>query len=263
MSKNQQKNSSSTPLIFIGVVLAIAVIGGYWLYNTSAPANTIPVISNSAAANNNTPNLAANAPAGAPLGVNVAGSATAVVTVEEFADYQCGSCAQAHPILKEIKSIYGSRIKFIFRHYPLPGHDKSYDASVATEAAGLQGPAKFWQFQDLLFQNQHVWSRDPNFREIWLGYAKQIGLDVEKFKADMAGVGTKSRVDQDLQRGRGLGVSSTPTVFINDKPVHFQQINVAALRQLIDTELQAAPSTNKEADANVNTEAGNASSNSQ
>ncbi len=239
------------PLLIIGLVFVAAVIGAIYFYNsgTSSPATTAS--SNSTAARP-TPNMA-NAPAGAPIGVNMLGSQTAAVTVEEFADYQCGGCAAVHPVMKELASAYaGNRnFRFIYRHYPLaiPAHDKSFEASAATEAAGLQG--KFWQMQDQLFRNQAAWTANPNYRQIWSEYATNLGMDVQRFQADLAGIQTKNRVDADIQRGRALGVSSTPTVFVNGKPVPFSELNnIASLRRIVDAEIAAVAATQQSNSAN-------------
>lgn len=183
-----------------------------------------------------TPQVPANAPVGATP-PNLLGSPTASVTVEEFADFQCAACASVHTIMKNVQSAYGSRIKFVYRHFPLTQmHKNAYDASVAAEAAGQQG--KFWDMQNQLFSNQAAWSNSNTAREIFEGYAQNIGLDVEKFKTDMLGMATKSRVDADIQRGRALNVASTPTVYINGVSVPFAQLNIDALKGLIDAELQ-------------------------
>jgi protein-disulfide isomerase len=164
------------------------------------------------------------------------GSPTSSVTVEEFADFQCPTCGAMHPVLKEVQTSYGSKIKFIFRNFPLPMHDKSYDAAVAAEAAGMQG--KFWQMQDQLFSNQKAWSTQTPNNQIWLDYAEKIGLDIEKFKTDVAGIAAKSRVDQDVARAKALNVGSTPTVFVNGQMVPLEDFNAAGFRRIIDAELQ-------------------------
>lgn len=232
------------PLLIIGLVFVAAVIGAIYLYNSGSGSATSSTASSNATAARPTPNVA-NAPAGAPVGVNMLGSQTAAVTVEEFADYQCGGCAAVHPVMKELASAYaGNRnFRFIYRHYPLaiPAHDKSYEASVATEAAGLQG--KFWQMQDQLFRNQAAWTSSQNYRQIWSEYASNLGMDVQRFQADIAGIQTKNRVDADIQRGRALGVSSTPTVFVNGKPVPFSELNIASLRRIVDAEIAAVASS--------------------
>jgi protein-disulfide isomerase len=245
-----QKKSSNLPYVIILIVLAAIVFAVLWgtgiIGGGSSTGNKSVANTNSPnGANTARPGLPTTAPAGAPIGVNMLGSPTAAVTIEEFADFQCGACAQAHPVLKEIQAVYGSRIKFVFRHYPLQMHDKAFDAAVAVEAAGMQGSGKFWQMQDQLFRNQQAWATDTNYRETWTGYAQSIGLDIEKFKADTAGLPAKSRVEQDLQRARGLGVGSTPTVYVNGQSIPFPQLNVQTLRQVIDAEFQRAPSPNQ------------------
>lgn len=246
MSNGKKNNSnSSLPLIIIGLVLIAALAGAWWLFNRNTnPTRT--ATNTSGAANstaNRTPNNANNVLGAQPP--NLLGSPNATVTVEEFADFQCGACASVHPRVKELTSLYGSRIKFIFRNYPLaiPAHDKAYNAAVAAEAAGLQGSNKFWEMQNLLFTNQQVWTANPDYRRIWEGYASQIGLDVEKFKADMAGLNTKARVDADMQRGRALNLSSTPTIFVNGQSIPFEQMTVETMRQIIDAELFKAPAS--------------------
>ena len=249
--KETKKKSSGIPVVIIGLVLLVVIAGGFLFYRQSQPAarsSTTPAAS-TAASNQRPPLNMATAPSGAQP-PNALGSPTAAVTIEEFADFQCGSCAAAHPVLKEINSAYAGNknVRFVFRHYPLQAHDKAYDAAVAAEAAGLQGSSKFWQMQDQLFTNQHVWSNSPNYRDTFAEYAQKIGLDVEKFKADMSGMQAKTRVDQDLTRGRALQVSSTPTVIVNGRVVPYAEVTSAGLRRIVDAELQAstqAPASNK------------------
>jgi protein-disulfide isomerase len=236
MKNEQPKNNTAVPVIIIGLVL-VAVIGGAWyLYSQSKPAN------NSNVKPGATPVKATTVNPNAPLGANppnMLGSPTAAVTVEEFADFQCPTCGSTHPIMKEIQSTYGSKIRFIYREYPLPMHDKGYDAAVAAEAAGLQG--KFWAMQDQLFSNQQAWSNaNATYKQLWSDYAQKIGLDVQQWQNDVAGIAAKSRVDLDLQRGKALNVSSTPSIFINGELVPFPELNVAGIRKIIDAKLQEA-----------------------
>lgn len=240
--KNQpKKTNSATPLIIIGLVFVIAIGGGALLYRSS---NASKPKTNTNSANKTTAeNMPRTTSAIGAQPPNMLGSPTATVTIEEFADFQCGMCATKYPLTKEIISAYGPRIKFIFRNYPLSMHDKAYAAAVAAEAAGIQN--KFWDMQNQLFTNQASWSTASDFPRILEEYAQKIGLDVEKFKSDMAGIQAKQRVDKDMERGRGLGVGSTPSFFLNGKLIPFEQVESAALRQLIDAELQKAQSSNQ------------------
>jgi len=255
---------SNTPMLIIVGVALVAVLGGWWLYSSSKSAST------TTSSNNNSNQTAAKTPAtkapgippNAPAGANPpnqAGSQTAAVTIEEFADFQCGSCAATHPIMNEIKSTYGSRIRFIFRNYPLaiPAHDKSYEAAVAAEAAGLQG--KFWDLQNLLFNNQQAWTAAPTYKTIWKDYATKIGLDVAKWENDMAGLSAKSRVDADMARGKAIGVNSTPSIYINGNPVPFAEATVNGIRKIIDAELaNSNPAAAKAPEGNAAAPAANA-----
>jgi protein-disulfide isomerase len=224
---------------FISIV-AVAILAALFSACSSTPANKA---GNTTKAANTAPKvntIPPNAPPGAQP-PNQAGASTATVVLEEFADFQCGSCAIKHPVLNEIKSMYGSRIRFVFRNFPLDMHDKAYDAAVAADAAGLQG--KFWDMQNILFNNQTAWTTDANYKQTWKGYADKIGLDVAKWETDMLGIAAKARVDEDKKRGKAIGVTSTPTLFINGVDVPFAQMTKEGLKTLIDAELQKTAST--------------------
>ena len=216
----------NTKLLIAAAVCALAVACGSPTPNKNASANRTA---------NDKATIPANAPAGAQP-PNTLGSPTATVTLEEFADFQCPTCASVYPIMKNTVSAYGSRIKFTYHEFPLPMHKNGYDAAVAAEAAGMQG--KFWDMQNQLFTNQKAWADSQDVRTIFEEYAGKIGLDIEKFKTDMAGLATKKRVDDDLARGHALGVNSTPTIYLNGTALELGQMtNADALKQTIDAEL--------------------------
>ena len=235
--KNEPKANSGLPLVIIGLVFVAAIVGVYFLYNSSKETAKVKT----ANVNTNRTTAPVNAPPGAQP-PNMLGSPTASVTVEEFADFQCPSCGATHPAMKEIQQIYGSRIKFIFREFPLTMHDKAYDAAAAAEAAGMQGSDKFWAMHNLIYTNQKSWSVDPNYKQVFAGYAQQIGLDVAKFQTDSVGLPAKNRIDADMQRGRALNVSSTPTVLVNGQSIPYPEMNVQGMRQFIDAEIQKTQS---------------------
>ena len=231
----ENNNKSSLPVAIIGVVLLVALIGGWWFYNISK--------SNGAASNSNkttgTEKNWAEIMSKAPPGASPAwakGSPSAAVTIEEFADFQCPTCASMHPKVNEIRSAFGERVRIIFRQFPLTQtHPYAYDAACATEAAGMQG--KFWEMQNQIFNNQQSWSNSTDARKIFTDYAKTLGLDVTKFSDDMISLAVKNRVDADMQRGRAIGVGSTPAFYINGKPLGG---SLDMLRSTVEKALQEA-----------------------
>jgi protein-disulfide isomerase len=245
MSKKQQKPKSNFPMMIIGgVLLAAMIVGWYLLTRPQSPVASNTNQANSAPAAKKNSTIPANAPKGAQPPTQ-AGSPTAAVVLEEFADFQCGSCAAANPTMNEIKSIYGSKINFIFRNYPLSMHEKAYDAAVAAEAAGMQG--KFWDMQNLLFTNQAAWVRSDTHKQAFKEYAQRIGLDIAKYESDILGFAARARVEEDLKRGRAIGVDATPSLYINGNLVTFNDMrNIQTMRALIDAELAKA---NQPADA--------------
>jgi protein-disulfide isomerase len=238
MSKPQPKKSGGAPVIIIVLVAVVAAILGLVYWNSS---RTITPTRNTNTPVNATPRPVATANPNAPIGANppeFMGPQNAAVTVEEFADFQCPSCGAVHPAMKQIQGMFGSRVKFIFRNFPLPMHDKAYDAAIAAEAAGLQGSEKFWAMHNLLYTNQRIWSADPNYKATFKDYASKIGLDVDKWETDIAGMAARGRVDADIQRGKALNVNSTPTIYINGKSVAYEEMNVPTLQKMIKDELK-------------------------
>ena len=254
MDKKKEKQSG-IPLVVIGIVLVGAVVLFAWCSNS---ANNGPKGGTPTPAPTKTPVSNVNAPLGAQP-PNMLGSPNASVTVEEFGDFQCPTCGQMYPVLHEIQSMYGPRIKFVFRNYPLPMHDKAYDAATAAESAGLQGSDKYWAMHAQLYTNQKTWSVDPNYKQAFRGYAEKIGLDLDRFETDMAGLQTRNRIQADMDRGKALNINSTPTVLINGGEVPFQQMNVPTLQKLIDDALKSAqaspqqPTQSAPAAGNTNT----------
>ena len=240
--------SSITPFIIIGLILLATIGGIMWISQSGAtPETTNANADNSNAANQSAADTYAKAPPGAAP-AHFKGGVDATVLVEEFADFQCGACAQKHSVFNELMSEYGNKIKFVFRNYPLPMHNKAYEAAVAAEAAGLQG--KFWEMQNLLFANQQKWVADSGHRKLFDEYAKTAGIDVDKFNNDFLGISAKTRVDADMKRGNAVGLKSTPTLFINGKSIAFEQMTLDALKPIIDAELKKSESSDDKSSEN-------------
>jgi protein-disulfide isomerase len=229
---------SKAPFIIIGLVLLASAIVGVALF-WQGPSKT-PTTSSNAKNSGNQPksnNTAANLPPGAEPPWSK-GSPSALVTIEEFSDFECPSCKAFEPTLRDIRNIYADRVRIIFRNYPLPQHTKAYDAARAAEAAGLQG--KFWEMHDLIYNNQETWSKMPDHREVFKNYAKSLNLDVDKFQNDWVGQITETRIAADKRRGDAVIITGTPTVLINGRKILPDDMTLDRMRQIIDSELQKA-----------------------
>ncbi|NOK38453.1 thioredoxin domain-containing protein [Corallococcus exercitus] len=191
----------------------------------------------------NTPSVAqaANKPARAvdptvfkvPVdGAPTKGSANALVTLVEFSDYECPFCSRANTTVEQLQKDYGSKLRVVMRQNPLSFHPHARPAALAALAAGEQG--KYWDMHGLLFANNK--KLDAESLE---GYAKQIGLDVAKWKADMADERLGATIDKEQALAQQLGASGTPAFFINGRFLSGAQ-PIDNFKALIDEELAKA-----------------------
>lgn len=140
------------------------------------------------------------------------GPADATVTIVEFSDFQCPYCTMAATAVNDIKKNYGDKVRFVFRQFPLSFHADAHLAHQASLAAHEQG--KFWEYHDKLFANQKALKREDLDK-----YAKEVGLDMKKFKDALDTGKYKKTVDDDLALGQQVFVQGTPTMFINGERV--------------------------------------------
>ena len=134
------------------------------------------------------------------------------VTIVEFADFQCPACAASAPLLHELLESE-SDVQLVFRHFPLDQHLNAETSAAAAEAANVQG--KFWDFYDLLFERQPDWAEASDGEEIFEDYAEELGLDLDQFRSDREDESLLNHIRLDKGEGPELGVSGTPTLFIN------------------------------------------------
>jgi protein-disulfide isomerase len=140
---------------------------------------------------------------------HIQGSADAAVTLLEYGDYECPYCGAAYPIVKEVQSRMGDRLRFVFRNFPITtSHPHAEQAAEAAEGAAAQG--RFWQMHDLLYENQRRLD-DPALRS----YAATLGLDVERFDRELTEHVHAARVREDFMSGVRSGVNGTPGFYIN------------------------------------------------
>ena len=148
------------------------------------------------------------------------GNQLAKVVLVEYSDFQCPACGQFYPIVKSVEEKYGKDFLLVYRYFPLPSHDKSDLASRVAEAAAQQG--KFWEMHDKLFENQTTWSVAPEPEKLFTEYANQLGLDKNKFLADLKATTTETRIQKDISSGSASGVQGTPTFYLNGKMLNLQ-----------------------------------------
>lgn len=208
------------PFIIVGAVAAITLGTGTLLYRAKRP----PVLTISKDS------------ATSASSMHARGDANAPVTLEEFGDFQCPPCAAVSGMIHQLEKDYGSRLRVIFWHFPLAMHPHARTAALAAEAAGRQG--RFWEMHDLLYKEQPVWGKTAEVVSVFHSYAGLLGLDIERFKKDMAGPEAAARVDADRKRGTALGVTSTPTIFINNRSLPFTSVNPAGLHTAVDEALK-------------------------
>lgn len=148
----------------------------------------------------------------------VQGPETAPITLVEYLDFECPSCKVYHSVVKQLKEEYKDNVRLVIRHFPLPNHKNSMASARSVEAAGYQG--KFWEMYDLLFENQSSWGgKDAPDPSTFESYAKQIGLDMEKYKKDVASNEVSDRINRDKNEALSLKIPGTPTFFINGERI--------------------------------------------
>lgn len=232
------------PFIIILVVLGVALTSAWYLTRTIPAAQTPP--GNQPPSSPASPGSSAS-PAEQPVVTGVPGAepahthgpANAPVKLEEFGDFECPPCGLFHPILIQMEEEFGDKLHVTFREFPLvPTHQHALAAASAAEAAGLQG--KFWEMHHMIYDHQKEWSKQFDVRPIFEGYAKQIGIDVDRFKKDVDSDAVANRIMQDGKRGHSMGVKGTPTVFINGREVNFENLPAEKLRVVIQNELRSA-----------------------
>jgi len=140
---------------------------------------------------------------------HIAGSPDAPMQLLEYGDYECPFCGLAQPVVVEVQARLGQRLCFAFRHFPIvSAHPHALHAALAAEAAGAQG--RFWEMHARLFAHQ-----DSLDDDMLLFHAAQLGLDIDRFTADLVDERHLSHIREDLSSGERSGVIGTPTFFVN------------------------------------------------
>lgn len=202
--------------LLMGVILAGGIVGGVLLLKKNQPA--IPVVQ------------ASSAPE-----TKVRGPKDAKVQIIEYSDFQCPACQRAQAAIQNVLAAYPNEVRLIFRHFPLSGHIWSGISHQAAECANEAG--RFWDYHDRLYAEQSKWSGPTNPTGTFLIYARDMGLDLDKFAACLTDQRITRRIIEEKQKGDSLKVSSTPTFFIQEErlvgPVEFQTKAETIVRKVL------------------------------
>jgi len=143
------------------------------------------------------------------------GSASASVQIVEFSNFACPACKAVRGDLKELMDLYGDRLFYTFRHFPKFEDSQSVYAHIAAECASEQ--AAFWPYYDKLFAEQTVWHSRSAQKGVFADYARELGLDLDRFEACFQDEATFKRIWNETDQGEAMGVSHTPTFLVGDR----------------------------------------------
>lgn len=184
--------------LFLGIIIGTIVIVGIGIAMLSRPASIKKA----------DPALLIHADS------NKISTPSATVTLIEFSDFQCPACGAYYPVVTQVLKDFKKDITFVYRNFPLTElHPNAQMAAQAAEAAGVQG--KYWEMHDLLFTKQKDWSESTSPRDIFAGYADTLGMNSDQFKKDIDSDVVKKRVTQDITDGQTLGITGTPTFYLD------------------------------------------------
>jgi Na+/H+ antiporter NhaA len=161
---------------------------------------------------------------------HIRGPLNAPVTLVEYGDFECPYCGRAEPVVRELAQAFGDDLRFVFRHLPLADvHEHAELAAEAAEAAGEQ--ERFWEMHDLLFAHQ-----DALIYPDLIGYASELGLDVDRFGEDLRSRRHATRISRDVHSADASGAAGTPTMFVNGRR-HVGGHDIDAIAVAIEREL--------------------------
>ena len=166
-------------------------------------------------------------------GSPVLGEDSAKITIVEFSDFQCPYCSRSVQTMKDLRIKYGNLVRLVYKHFPLVNHTNAHPAAIASMAAGKQG--KFWEMHDALMMNQHQWGAadSKEMEDIVSGYAKALGLDMQKFKKDLKDPSFEETIKRDINLGMKLSIQATPTFFVNGVQVR-GAVDISYFSMVID-----------------------------
>lgn len=213
-----------TALIVVGVLLAIFLFGRN---DASTPAAT--------PASSSTTDTTSGAET-EELGIHGIGESKTGVVLIEYGDFQSAASKAYQPMIQEVMSKYGDQLRFIYRDFPAESNPASMAAQRAANAAEYQ--SMFWRIRELLYDRQDTWKDNARPENIFEGYAKELGMDIEQYKKDISSQAVTNAITADMTAGQKQQVTAAPALFLNDKPLP-SNIDLAGLTKLIDEAIAA------------------------
>ena len=168
------------------------------------------------------------------------GNEKAPVTMVEFSDFECPFCGAARPMLESFVEAHKDKVRLCYKNFPLQSHQHSLAAAQAAEYARSQG--KFWEFHDLLFENQLAMSMEE-----MKAHAKKVGIDPAAMEKAVTSETFLPKVNASKEEGKKLGIDSTPSLFINGRPLVLP-IAAGSLKHAVDDELEYLKDAHWQAD---------------
>jgi protein-disulfide isomerase len=222
--------------LLLGVIFGtlIMVFGVAFLFSSNAENTTKPVdmqlaqgerrLVKTAKAIEETPTGEATEVGTESSEATTAGDASSLTTIVEFSDLQCPACRAAQPLLEQIISANPGQYELVYRHFPLESiHQNAKLAAVASEVMADQN--LFWEFHDLLFEEQEAWATESDPTAMFKQYATDLEADVTDFEAKLKDSLYIDRVEADIRDGYALGVDATPTFYVDGQKMTAQELS--------------------------------------
>ena len=163
---------------------------------------------------------------------HVKGEGKKNVTLVEYGDFECPACTAYYPLVEQVYAKYSSDITFQYRNFPLRQiHLHAMIAHRAAAAADRQG--KFWDMYDLLYKNHDTWAAESDPTNTIRGYAQSLGLNMTKYDQDFQSEAVNSEINADIAEGQKLGITGTPTFFVDGKKIDNPK-DLASFEKVID-----------------------------
>lgn len=215
------KQNSNNKNFISGLITGIAIIGvaGFIIFSISG---------NKTTKNNDDQSGENPTQQAAKIIINendhIRGDKNAPITMVEFSDFQCPYCKKFHPTMQKVMEEYEGQVRWIYRHFPLDFHQKAQKSAEASECAGEQD--KFWEFIDKAFENSQSDGSGLNTADLEK-YAKELGLNTDKFKECLSSNKFADKVKSDMDSGKSVGITGTPGTILIDKDGKTQLITGA------------------------------------